>query len=148
MIDTHFYERLANWRRVYGDKPVRWRSPTDTFCRYAKCYFERAPETEEEKFWREVTELKGRDPLLPAPDYSDAELLQRAWMSLPEKIDSLPVKRAVKTFVFGSNREYEHYCRKQKVRPSGEAEWRKKFLTEFEAKVAAQGAKSIKTVLK
>lgn len=43
MIDTHFYERLANWRRVYGDKPVRWRSPTDTFCRYAKCYFERAP---------------------------------------------------------------------------------------------------------
>lgn len=85
MIDTHFYERLANWRRVYGDKPVRWRSPTDTFCRYAKCYFERAPETDEEKFWREVTELKTRDPLLPAPDYSDAELLQRAWMSLPEK---------------------------------------------------------------
>ena len=69
-------------------------------------------------------------------------------ISLPEKIDSLPVKRAVKVFVFGSNREYEHYCRKQKVRPSGEAEWRKKFLTEFEAKVAAQGAKSIKTVLK
>lgn len=95
-----------------------------------------------------MTELKTRDPLLPAPDYSDAELLQRAWMSLPEKIDSLPVKRAVKVFVFGSNREYEHYCRKQKVRPSGEAEWRKKFLTEFEAKVAAQGAKSIKTVLK
>ena len=103
MIDTHFYERLANWRRVYGDKPVRWRSPTDVACRYAQCYFERAPETEEEKYWREVTELKGRDPLLPAPDYSDAELLQRAWMSLPEKIDSLPVKRAVKVFVFGTN---------------------------------------------
>ena len=147
MIDTHFYERLANCRRVYCYNRGRWRSPTDVACRYAKCYFERAPETEEEKFWREVTELKCRDPLLPAPDYSDAELLQRAWMSLPEKIDSLPVKRAVKVFVFGTNREYEHYCRKQKVRPSGEAEWRKKFLTEFEAKVAAQGAKSIKIVL-
>mgnify|MGYP007002744263 CR=1 FL=1 len=85
------------------------------------------------RFWREVTELKGRDPLLPAPAaISDAELLQRAWMSLPDKIDSLPVKRAVKVFVFGTNREYEHYCRKQKVRPSGEPEWRKNFLAEFE----------------
>ena len=102
MIDTHFYERLANWRRVYGDKPVRWRSPTDTFCRYAKCYFERAPETEEEKYWREVTELKGRDPLLPAPDYSDAELLQRAWMSLPERVDGTKVKRHIRVFVFGT----------------------------------------------
>nr|DAF67842.1 MAG TPA: hypothetical protein [Caudoviricetes sp.] len=52
-------------------------------------------------------------------------------MSLPEKIDSLPVKRAVKVFVFGTNREYEHYCRKQKVRPSGEPEWRRTFLQAF-----------------
>ena len=110
MIDTHFYERLANWRRVYGDKPVRWRSPTDTFCRYAKCYFERAPETEEEKFWREVTELKGRDPLLPAPDYSDAELLQRAWMSLPERVDGTKVKRHIRVFVLARAESTSDCC--------------------------------------
>lgn len=131
MIDTHFYERLVNWRRVYGDKPVRWRSPTDTACRYAQSFFNRAPETEEEKFWREAAELRTRDPLLPAPDYPDAELLQQAWMSLPDRVDGMSVKRAVKTFVFGTNREYEHYCRKQKVRPSEEPEWRRSFLQAF-----------------
>lgn len=135
MIDTHFYERLANWRRVYGDKPVRWRSPTDTFCRYAKCYFERAPETEEEKFWREVTELKGRDPLLPTPDYSDAELLQRAWMSLPDRIDGMPVKHNVKVFVFGSPRDYERLMRKARITVSGEKEWRRVFLEAFDKKI-------------
>lgn len=135
MIDTHFYERLANWRRVYGDKPVRWRSPTDTFCRYAKCYFERAPETDEEKFWREVTELKGRDPLLPAPDYSDAELLQRTWMSLPDRIDGMPVKHNVKVFVFGSLRDYERLMRKARIAVSREREWRRAFLEVFEKKI-------------
>ena len=119
MIDTHFYERLANWRRVYGDKPVRWRSPTDTFCRYAKCYFERAPETEEEKFWREVTELKGRDPLLPAPD----------------RIDGMPVKHNVKVFVFGSPRDYERLMRKARITVSGEKEWRRVFLEAFDKKI-------------
>lgn len=131
MIDTHFYERLANWRRVYGDKPVRWRSPTDVACRYAQCYFERAPETEEEKFWREVTELKGRDPLLPAPDYSDAELLQRAWMSLPDRVAGTKVKRHIRVFVFGTRREYERLLRQSKVSYRQEPEWRRTFLQAF-----------------
>ena len=135
MIDTHFYERLANWRRVYGDKPVRWRSPTDTFCRYAKCYFERAPETEEEKFWREVTELRFREPLQPAPDYPDAELLQQAWMSLPDRVNGMPVKHNVKVFVFGSPRDYERLMRKARIAVSREREWRRAFLEVFEKKI-------------
>ncbi len=132
MVDTHFYERLANWRRVYGDKPTYWRSPTHTACQYARAFFTRLRETEEEKYWRELNEIKARDPIQPAPDYADAELLQQAWRAMPERIDGVPVKRAVQKFVFGTNREYEHFCRKQRVRPSEELEWRRKFLAEFE----------------
>lgn len=131
MIDTHFYERLVNWRRVYGDKPVRWRSPTDTACRYAQSFFNRAPETEEEKFWREAAELRTRDPLLPAPDYPDAELLQRAWISLPDKVNGTKVKRHVRVFVFGTRREYERLLRQSKVSHRQEPEWRRTFLQAF-----------------
>lgn len=135
-IEEAFYLRLANWRRVYGDKSARWVSPTDTFCRYAKIYFDRAKETEEEKFWREVSELRYREPKAPAPDYEDAERLQNAWKALPDMIDGMPVKRCVKVFVFGSRREYEHFCRKQRVRPSEELEWRIKFLKAFKGRAA------------
>lgn len=130
-IDEAFYLRLENWRRVYGDKSSRMVSPTYIFCRYAKAYFKRANETDEEKYWRELNEIKARDPIQPAPDYADAERLNEAWKALPDTIDGMPVKRCVKVFVFGSLREYEHFCRKQKVRPSEESEWRIKFLKNF-----------------
>ena len=82
-----------------------------------------------------MTELKGRDPLLPAPDYSDAELLQRTWMSLPDRIDGMPVKHNVKVFVFGSPRDYERLMRKARIAVSREREWRRAFLEVFEKKI-------------
>ena len=138
-IEEAFYLRLANWRRVYGDKSARWVSPTDTFCRYAKIYFERAKETEEEKFWREVSELRYREPKVPAPDYEDAERLQNAWKALPDTIDGVPVKRCVKVFVFGSRREFERLKRYAKVTAQTEDEWRTKFLKAFKDRVEAGG---------
>ena len=78
-----------------------------------------------------MTELKTRDPLLPAPDYSDAELLQRAWMSLPERVDGTKVKRHIRVFVFGTRREYERLLRQSKVSYRQEPEWRRSFLQAF-----------------
>lgn len=131
MVDTHFYERLANWRRVYGDKPTYWRSPTHTACQYARAFFTRLRETEEERYWRELNEIKSRDPIQPAPDYADAELLQHVWCGLPERLAGVPVKHNVKVFVFGSAREYERLMRRAKVSPRDEAQWRHSFLQLF-----------------
>ena len=127
VVDTHFYERLANWRRVYGDKPTYWRSPTHT----AWAFFTRLRETEEEKYWRELNEIKARDPIQPAPDYADAELLQQAWRAMPERIDGVPVKHNIKVFVFGSARDYERLMRHAKVSPRDEAQWRRSLLQLF-----------------
>lgn len=138
-IEEAFYLRLANWRRVYGDKAARWVSPTDVFCRYAKIYFDRAKETEEEKFWREVSELRYREPKAPAPDYEDAERLQNAWKALPDMIDGMPVKRCVKAFVFGSRREFERLKRKYRISRREEDEWRTKFLKAFKDRVEVCG---------
>lgn len=137
MVDTHFYERLANWRRVYGDKPTYWRSPTHTACQYARAFFTRLRETEGEKYWRELNEIKARDPIQPAPDYADAELLQQAWRAMPDVIGGSKVKRHVRIFVFGTVREYERLLRQAKVTPTGERAWRRSFLEAFAKEVEA-----------
>lgn len=131
MIDTVFYDRLNNWRRVYGDKPTRCISPTYVFCRYAQAYFDRLPETEEERYWRELSESSNREKTMPAPDYEDAKHLNDIWCSLPDKINGLPVKKVVKLFVFGRNWEYERLCRKLRISSGEERHWREKIFRIF-----------------
>ena len=130
-IEEMFYWRLANWRRVYGDRPSRWISPTDAFCRYAKTYFDRAKESEEERREREEDELLYRGPLRPAPDYGDAELLQTTWSRMPDWIEGVPAKKNIKIFVFGTARQFDNLVRKAGIPSSRYLQWRNQFIRIF-----------------
>lgn len=130
-IDEAFYLRLENWRRVYGDKSSRMVSPTYIFCRYAKAYFNRAKENEEERRQREEDELLYRSPLQPAPDYGDAELLQTTWSRMPDWIEGVPAKKNIKIFVFGTARQFDNLVRKAGIPSSRYLQWRNQFIRMF-----------------
>lgn len=103
--------RLDNWRRVYGDRRRQGVSITEICCRYARANINRRRETPEERAVREREELQYREPVLPPPDFRDANILQSVWMWLPEKIDEVPVKSIVKLMAFGTGKQYRCYLR-------------------------------------
>ncbi|MVX56779.1 hypothetical protein [Parasutterella muris] len=103
--------RLSNWRRVYGDRRRQGVSITEICCRYARANIKRRRETPEEREAREREELQYRDPVLPPPDFRDANVLQSVWMWLPEKINEVPVKSIVKLLAFGTWKEYRNHLR-------------------------------------
>ncbi|WP_281523935.1 hypothetical protein [Turicimonas muris] len=130
--ESQLLSRLANWRRVYGDKLGRTVSPTYTFCRYAEAFIDRMKETEEEKRQREEDELRYREPLQPAPDYDDAELLQEVWSRMPDWIEGTPAKKNIKIFVFGTARELEKRAYKAGAsRGEDFVRWRDEFIRIF-----------------
>lgn len=129
--ESQLLSRLANWRRVYGDKLGRTVSPTYTFCRYAEAFIDRMKETEEEKRQREEDELRYREPLQPAPDYDDAELLQDVWSRMPDWIEGIPVKKNIKIFVFGTVRQLDNLVRKAGTPSSEYLKWRNQFIRMF-----------------
>lgn len=130
--ESQLLSRLANWRRVYGDKLGRAVSPTYIFCRYAEAFIERLEETEEEKRQREEDELRYREPLRPAPDYDDAELLQDVWSRMPDWIEGIPIKKNIKIFVFGTARELEKRAYKAGAnRGEDFVRWRNEFIRMF-----------------
>lgn len=104
--------RLDNWRRVYGDRRRQGVSITEICCRYARANIKRRRETPEEREAREREELQYREPVLPPPDFRDANILQSVWMWLPDRIDGVPVKAIIKILAFGSYREYKATRRK------------------------------------
>ena len=99
--------RLDNWRRVYGDRRRQGVSITEICCRYARANIKRKRETPEEREAREREELQYREPVLPPPDFRDANILQSVWMWLPMRIDGVPVKEIIKILAFGNYREYK-----------------------------------------
>ena len=103
--------RLSNWRRVYGDRRRQGVSITEICCRYARANIKRRRETPEEREAREREELQYREPVLPPPDFRDANILQSVWMWLPEKINEVPVKSIVKLLAFGTWKEYRNHLR-------------------------------------
>lgn len=130
--ESQLLSRLANWRRVYGDKLGRTVSPTYTFCRYAEAFIDRMKETEEEKRQREEDELRYRELPQPAPDYDDAELLQEVWSRMPDWIEGTPAKKNIKIFVFGTARELEKRAYKTGAsRGEDFVRWRDEFIRIF-----------------
>lgn len=130
--ESQLLSRLTNWRRVYGDRPGKWVSPTFVFCRYAQTYFDRMKETDEEREKREAQELMYREPLQPAPDYADAELLQEVWAKMPDWIEGVPAKKNIKVFTFGTDRELEKRAFKAGVRKGEDfVRWRNQFIRMF-----------------
>ncbi|WP_282163933.1 hypothetical protein [Turicimonas muris] len=130
--ESQLLSRLANWRRVYGDKSGRMISPTYVFCRYAEAFIDRMKETEEEKRQREEDELRYRELPQPAPDYDDAELLQEVWSRVPDWIEGIPVKKNIKIFVFGTARELEKRAYKAGAsRGEDFVRWRDEFIRIF-----------------
>lgn len=130
--EEHFLARLANWRRVYGDRPGKWVSPTFVFCRYAEAFIDRQKETDEEREKREAAELMYRDSPQPPPDYEDAELLQEVWAKMPDWIEGVPAKKNIKVFTFGTDRELEKRAYKAGVsRGEDFVRWRNQFIRMF-----------------
>lgn len=130
--ESQLLSRLANWRRVYGDKLGRTVSPTYIFCRYAEAFIDRMKETEEEKRQREEDELRYRELHQPAPDYDDAELLQDVWSRMPDWIEGTPAKKNIKIFVFGTARELEKRAYKARAsRGEDFVRWRNEFIRIF-----------------
>ena len=135
-----FNERLANWRRVYGYRPAPCKSPTLVFCEYARANIKRPRETEAQKYWREQSELATREEALPPPDVADADLLNDVWTSMPERYDGVPVKKVIKTYTFGSWRDYRRLITSYGIHKSMEKDWLARCLKYFFEQVEREGS--------
>ena len=118
-----FLLRLNNWRRVFSDRTNSYKSPTLVFIEYAKAHMQRKRETDSQKYWREMEELKAIDDALPPPDVQDANLLNEVWSSMPDLYEQVPVKKVIKTYTFGSWREFEQLRYRLGIHRSEEKAW-------------------------
>ena len=116
--------RLSNWRRVYGDRRRQGVSSTEICCRYARANIKRKRETPEEREAREREELQYREPVLPPPDFRDANILQSivkllafgTWKEYRNHLRSLGAKRMDRFIDFSLRVFFERICRyEQKI---------------------------------
>lgn len=139
-----FLLRLNNWRRVFSDRTNSYKSPTLVFIEYAKAHMQRKRETDSQKYWREMEELKAIDDALPPPDVQDANLLNEVWSKMPDRYEQIPIKKAIKTYTFGSWREFSALRKSQRVRKSEERDWLLRILRYFFERVEREQALSLK----
>lgn len=118
-----FNERLLNWRRCFGDHGGSYLSSTLVFCQYARANMKRKKETDSQRYWRELEELRQIEDALPPVDIQDANLLNDVWSRMPERFGYVPVKKVIKTYVFGSWREFRHLKNCYGIRRDQEREW-------------------------
>lgn len=126
-----FNDRLLNWRRAFGDHGGSYLSSTLVFCQYARANMKRKKETDSQRYWRELEELRQIEEALPPVDMQDANLLNDVWSRMPERFESVPVKKVIKTYVFGSWREFRALRKHSNVRRSDEKEWLLRILRYF-----------------
>ena len=130
-----FLLRLNNWRRVFCDRTNSYKSPTLAFIEYAKAHMQRKRETDSQKYWREMEELKAIDDALPPPDVQDANLLNEVWSRMPDLYEQVPVKKVIKTYTFGSWREFELLRYRLGIHRSEEKSWVQSCIRLFFARV-------------
>lgn len=118
-----FNERLLNWRRAFGDHGGSYLSSTLVFCQYARANMKRKKETDSQRYWRELEELKQIEDVLPPVDMQDANLLNDVWSRMPERFEYVPVKKVIKIYVFGGWREFRHLKNKYGIRRDQERDW-------------------------